>query len=55
MNSGANYGFLIRDANEGQDAEQQYNSREKAPTRRSSSSSSRPLPSRPDRRGSNPR
>jgi CSLREA domain-containing protein len=31
FSSGANQGFLIRDANENQDAEQQFHSREKAP------------------------
>ncbi len=29
MYSGSNYGFLIRDANENNDAEQQFHSREK--------------------------
>jgi hypothetical protein len=31
LGSGANHGFLIRDATEGQDHEQQFHSREKAP------------------------
>ena len=33
MRTGSNHGFLIRDANEGEDAEQQYNSREKSSDR----------------------
>ena len=31
FDAGANHGFLIRDANENQDHEQQFHSREKAP------------------------
>lgn len=31
FDAGANHGFLIRDAVEGQDHEQQFHSREKAP------------------------
>jgi hypothetical protein len=42
--SGANDGFLIRDATEGQDAEQQFFAREKGETRRSWSSPSSPRP-----------
>ena len=42
--SGTNNGFLIRDATEGQDAEQQFHAARRARTRRSSSSRSSPRP-----------